>query len=538
MAEISTVSKQCVGRDVEGVRRRVGAGHLHRAAVGPDRLPSAVASSSRTRSNGTARPGDVAASGSVPSVASAAPTTADAVGSELAGGRLGRSTSRRRRTGSSTRRAAGRRARPGNAARRVRMLMAQHGSICPRPHRIASPVMECAGPATVVFDPTLTEYDFGPAHPMSPAPGRPDDAAGRRPRRDRRPTGLRLVDAPFATLDQIATVHDAQLIEAVERCGRTSRPEELLGLGHRRQPGLRGHARGRGARGRRQPRGVPPGLERRVAARREHHRRPAPRDARTGPAASASTTTSRSASSGCSTRAPSGWRTSTSTCTTATASSRSSGTTRGCSRSPCTRPGRCSSPGTGFPEDLGGAGAEGTAVNVALPPGTADAGWLRAFHAVVPDAGARVRAGGAGHPARLRLARRGPAGAPDAQRRRPAGGVPRPPRPRPRGRRRPLGRHRRAAATRWSRWCPAPGRTCWRSSAGHRWTRRPRRRSPGAPTSGERTGGDGRPRRSPTAGRRATGTGADGYDPDTWLDRACTRRGRRSSRCTASIPVP
>ena len=25
-----------------------------------------------------------------------------------------------------------------------------------------------AGPATVVFDPTLTEYDFGPSHPMSP----------------------------------------------------------------------------------------------------------------------------------------------------------------------------------------------------------------------------------------------------------------------------------------------------------------------------------------------------------------------------------
>jgi acetoin utilization protein AcuC len=41
-------------------------------------------------------------------------------------------------------------------------------------------------------------------------------------------------------------------------------------------------------------------------------------------------------------------------------------------------------PGTGFPADTGGAGAEGTAVNVALPPGTADAGWLRAFHAVVP----------------------------------------------------------------------------------------------------------------------------------------------------------
>ena len=41
-------------------------------------------------------------------------------------------------------------------------------------------------------------------------------------------------------------------------------------------------------------------------------------------------------------------------------------------------------PGTGFAADIGGAGAEGSAVNVALPPGTGDAGWLRAFHAVVP----------------------------------------------------------------------------------------------------------------------------------------------------------
>ena len=41
-------------------------------------------------------------------------------------------------------------------------------------------------------------------------------------------------------------------------------------------------------------------------------------------------------------------------------------------------------PGTGFPDETGGPGAEGSAANVALPPGTADAGWLRAFHAVVP----------------------------------------------------------------------------------------------------------------------------------------------------------
>ncbi len=38
-------------------------------------------------------------------------------------------------------------------------------------------------------------------------------------------------------------------------------------------------------------------------------------------------------------------------------------------------------PGTGFP---GETGADGTAVNVALPAGCGDTGWLRAFHAVVP----------------------------------------------------------------------------------------------------------------------------------------------------------
>ena len=41
-------------------------------------------------------------------------------------------------------------------------------------------------------------------------------------------------------------------------------------------------------------------------------------------------------------------------------------------------------PGTGVPGDIGGPGAEGMAVNVALPAGTGDAGWLRAFDAVVP----------------------------------------------------------------------------------------------------------------------------------------------------------
>jgi acetoin utilization protein AcuC len=42
-------------------------------------------------------------------------------------------------------------------------------------------------------------------------------------------------------------------------------------------------------------------------------------------------------------------------------------------------------PGTGYATETGGPAAPGCAVNVPLPPGTGDAGWLRAFHAVVPD---------------------------------------------------------------------------------------------------------------------------------------------------------
>jgi acetoin utilization protein AcuC len=41
-------------------------------------------------------------------------------------------------------------------------------------------------------------------------------------------------------------------------------------------------------------------------------------------------------------------------------------------------------PGTGFPHETGGTAAPGSAVNLALPPGTTDTGWLRGFHAVVP----------------------------------------------------------------------------------------------------------------------------------------------------------
>jgi acetoin utilization protein AcuC len=41
-------------------------------------------------------------------------------------------------------------------------------------------------------------------------------------------------------------------------------------------------------------------------------------------------------------------------------------------------------PGTGLPGEIGAQGAEGTAVNVALPPGVRDEAWLRALDAMVP----------------------------------------------------------------------------------------------------------------------------------------------------------
>jgi acetoin utilization protein AcuC len=43
-------------------------------------------------------------------------------------------------------------------------------------------------------------------------------------------------------------------------------------------------------------------------------------------------------------------------------------------------------PGTGHARETGGPCADGSAVNVPLPAGTGDAGWLRAFDAVVPAA--------------------------------------------------------------------------------------------------------------------------------------------------------
>ena len=100
-------------------------------------------------------------------------------------------------------------------------------------------------------------------------------------------------------------------------------------------------------------------------------------------------------------------------------------------------------PFTGLPAETGGPGAGGSAVNVALPAGTGDASWLRAFHAIVPPLLRQFAAAGAGQPARLRHPPARSAGPPGAEHRRAARRPRRDPRAGPRDSRRTLAVHRR-----------------------------------------------------------------------------------------------
>ena len=81
-----------------------------------------------------------------------------------------------------------------------------------------------SGRACVVFDPTLTAYDFGVSHPMSPLRVdltvrlarelgvlAPEEGVG---------PGLPTVPAPMADDDLVATVHDREYIDAVKRAGK------------------------------------------------------------------------------------------------------------------------------------------------------------------------------------------------------------------------------------------------------------------------------------------------------------------------------
>ena len=242
--------------------------------------------------------------------------------------------------------------------------------------------LTCSGPASVVFDPSLTEYDFGVAHPMSPV--RVDltmrlagelGVVG--------PGGLRLVPAPIASDDVINTVHDARLIEAVRRAGATLRPEEELGLGTDDNPlfasmhHAAAHVVGASVEAFRQvwsgeslhSANITGGL---------HHAMP---DRASGfciyndVAVGIQYLLDRGAKK---------------VAYVDVDVHHGDGVERIFYDDPRVltislhETGQMLFPGTGFPQEVGGPDAQGSAVNVALPPGTSDGGWLRAFHAVVP----------------------------------------------------------------------------------------------------------------------------------------------------------
>jgi acetoin utilization protein AcuC len=239
----------------------------------------------------------------------------------------------------------------------------------------------CAGSASVVFDPSLTEYDFGPSHPMSPVRV---DLTMRLARDLGVLDHLVTVPAPIADDALIATVHDPALIDAVTRAGADpDHFEPAFGLGSDDNPVFRDmhHA-----------------ASHVVGATVE-----AFRQVWSGESLHAANITGGLHHA---------------------MSDRASGfciyndiavgirwlLDNGCQKVAYVdvdvhhgdgveklfyddprvltislhETGQTLFPGTGFPQDSGGPDAPGSAVNVALPPGTADAGWLRAFHAVVP----------------------------------------------------------------------------------------------------------------------------------------------------------
>lgn len=243
---------------------------------------------------------------------------------------------------------------------------------------------ECTGPATVVFDPSLTEYDFGHGNPMSPLRVDLTMRLARGLGVLGAENGLRLVDAPIASEDVIATVHDPALIEAVTRVGTVAgMVDEARGLGTDDNPVFEGmhlaaaHVVGASVEAFRQvwsgeslhSANITGGL---------HH---AMRDRASG------FCIYNDVAVGIQYLLDQGAQR---VAYVDIDVHHGDGVERIFWDDPRVltislhETGQMLFPGTGFPNDVGGPDAQGSAVNVALPPGTADAGWLRAFHAVVP----------------------------------------------------------------------------------------------------------------------------------------------------------
>ena len=242
--------------------------------------------------------------------------------------------------------------------------------------------MECSGPATVVFDKTLTDYDFGPHHPMSPI--RVDLTMELAAQLGVTGEHLRLVEAPMASDDVIATVHERGLIEAVTEAGTTPGHTDLdRGLGTDDNPVFPGmhraaaHVVGATVEACRQVWSGESQHSVSITGGLHHAMRDRAsgfciyNDVAVGIKKLLDDGAQRVAYVDVDVHHGDGveqifWDDP----RVLTVSLHETG--------------QMLFPGTGFPTDIGGADAEGTAVNLALPPGTGDAGWLRAYHAVVP----------------------------------------------------------------------------------------------------------------------------------------------------------
>lgn len=247
---------------------------------------------------------------------------------------------------------------------------------------MAQSATQCQGPAVVVFDPSLTDYDFGPSHPMSPL--RVDLTMRLATDLGVLGGGLRAVAAPMADDDLIATVHQPALIEAVQRAGADPYFHDLPhGIGSEDNPVFpdmhqaSAHVVGATAEAIRQvwsgealhAANVSGGL---------HHAMPDKvsgfcvyNDIAVGIRQLLDQGVERVAYVDLDAH-------------------HGDGVERIFWDDPRVltislhETGQMLFPGTGFSADLGGPDALGSAVNLALPPGTGDGGWLRAFHAIVP----------------------------------------------------------------------------------------------------------------------------------------------------------
>lgn len=245
------------------------------------------------------------------------------------------------------------------------------------------------GSLAVAWDDALTHYDFGPGHPMAPVRVELTMALART---------LGVLDAssvtmltpPPATDAELETIHDGEYIEAVRRAGRELRPDPAFGLGTPDDPVFEGMHEASAL-----VAGATLAAARAVWNGQARH------------AASVSGglhhAMRRAASGFCVYNDPAiaiKWLLSAGAERVAyvdTDVHHGDGVqtafyddprvlTISLHEHPATL-----FPGTGLPGDIGTGAGEGYAVNVALPAGTGDRGWLRALGAVVPDLVAAFR---------------------------------------------------------------------------------------------------------------------------------------------------